>query len=47
MTIQNVRFSTLKVTVQENRTAKIEMTGTARNFNASQLNQVPLRQIRI
>lgn len=34
ITIQNARFTKLKLTVQENRTAKVEMNGTARNFNA-------------
>ncbi len=32
--IQNARFTNLKLTIQDNRTAKLEMTGTARNFNA-------------
>lgn len=34
ITIQNAHFTNLKLTVQDNRTAKLEMTGTARNFNA-------------
>ncbi len=34
ITIQNVSITSLKVTVQENRTAKIEMKGVAKNFNA-------------
>jgi hypothetical protein len=34
ITIQNAHFTNLKLTVLDNRTAKLEMTGTARNFNA-------------
>lgn len=34
ITIQNVQVESIKVTIQENRTAKLEMKGTARNFNA-------------
>ena len=34
ITIQNARFTNLKLTILDNRTAKLEMTGTARNFNA-------------
>lgn len=34
ITIQNARFTNLKLTVQDNRVAKVEMTGTAKNFNA-------------
>lgn len=34
LTIQSVRFSSLNAVVEENRTVKIEMEGSARNFNA-------------
>lgn len=34
LTVTNVRITKLKVTVQENRTAKLEIAGVARNFNA-------------
>ena len=34
ITIQNARFTRLKLSVLDNRTAKIEMAGTARTFNA-------------
>ena len=34
VTIQNARFTRLKLSVLDNRTAKIEMAGAARNFNA-------------
>ena len=34
VTVLNVQFSTLKVTVAADRSATIEMTGSARNFNA-------------
>ncbi len=34
LTLQNVRFNTLSITVAEDRTAEIEMGGTARSFNA-------------
>ena len=34
ITLQNVRFTGLRLKVEENRTASIEMAGTARTFNA-------------
>lgn len=34
LTLQNVRFQTLQLTVEDDRTASIEMRGTARSFNA-------------
>ncbi len=34
ITLEGVRFSSLTVDVLEDRTAEIELTGTARNFNA-------------
>jgi Tfp pilus assembly protein PilN len=34
ITLQNVRFETLKITVAGDRSAKFEITGTAKNFNA-------------
>lgn len=34
ITIQNGRFTNLRLTVLDNRTAKIQMGGTAKNFNA-------------
>lgn len=34
ITLQNVRFSTLHVTVAADHTAQIQMNGTAKNFNA-------------
>lgn len=34
LTLQNVRFQTLQLTVEDDRTAAIEMRGTARSFNA-------------
>lgn len=34
ITLQNVRFTALKLNIQDNRTATIEMSGMARNFNA-------------
>ena len=34
LTLQNVRFQTLQLTVEDDRTAVIEMRGTARSFNA-------------
>lgn len=34
ISVQNARITKLKVTVQENRTALLEVTGVAKNFNA-------------
>ncbi len=34
LTLQNVRFDSLKLTVANDRTAQLVMTGTAKNFNA-------------
>ncbi len=34
LSLQNVRFESLKLTVGDDRTARIQMTGTARTFNA-------------
>ncbi len=34
LTLQNVRFDSLKLTIAEDRTAQLIMSGTAKNFNA-------------
>lgn len=34
ITVQNARFTSLKITVKDTRTASIEMAGVAKNFNA-------------
>ena len=34
LTLQNVRFGSLALTVEDNRTAELKLTGVARNFNA-------------